>query len=236
MFTNNYSGISAIFSEMYEGNINNLVAKDKKREIFQGVLDEDYQNNEFVELRIMNTYLEDQLYTKDVANTEAPALLHWNIQITQLCKVSGCNLHKIVVKNELRSVGEYELPPIPYNIANTIQSVLIEQVTSSYSLQKCDLCREILDTTVTTVTLPHVIKLCYPLIKSHNNLLYKLQYIDESLVLENTKYDIVGAIYGDDEHFFFRYILGDNIYEADGRNLESTQSSKIFGRKCLYYQ
>ena len=210
MFANSYSEISAISSEMYQGNINNFVAKEKIREIFQGVLDEDYQNNEFVELRVMNTYLEDQLYT-NVVNTEAPALLHWNIKITQLCKVSGCNLHNIVVKNELRSVGEFELPPIPYNITNTIQSVLIEEVTSSYSLQTCDLCRVILDTTITTVTLPHVIKLRYPVIQFYNNLLYKRQCIDKSLVLENTKYDIVGAIYGDDEHFFFRYILGDNI-------------------------
>ena len=131
IFTNNYTAISAIFSEMYEGNTNNLVAKEKIREIFQGVLDENYQNNEFVELRIVNTYLEDQLYTKDVVNTEAPALLHWNIRITQLCKVSGCNLHNIVIKNELRSVGEFELPPTPHNITNTIQSVLIEEVTSS---------------------------------------------------------------------------------------------------------
>lgn len=78
----------------------------------------------------------------------------------------------------------------------------MEQVTSSYSFQKCDLCREILDTTLTTITLPHVIKLRYQVTKSHNRLLYKLQYIDKSLVLEDTKYDIVRAIYGDGELFF----------------------------------
>ena len=44
MFANNYTEISAIFSEMYEGNINNLEAKENIREIFQGTLDEDYQN------------------------------------------------------------------------------------------------------------------------------------------------------------------------------------------------
>ena len=121
MFANNYSEISAIFSDMYEGNINNLKAKELIREIFQGILDEDYQNNGYVELRIINTYLEDNLYTKNVENAEAPALLHWNIRITQLCSVPGCNLHNTLVKNELRSIGEFELPPIPDNVTETIQ-------------------------------------------------------------------------------------------------------------------
>ena len=53
---------------MYEGNINNLRAKEKLRKILQRILDEDYQNNEFVESRIVNTYLEDQLYTKNEEN------------------------------------------------------------------------------------------------------------------------------------------------------------------------
>lgn len=49
MFANNCTKISAIFSEMYAGNINNLKAKENIREIFQGILDEDYQNIGFVE-------------------------------------------------------------------------------------------------------------------------------------------------------------------------------------------
>ena len=155
---------------------------------------------------MINTYLEDQLCTK-----KDPALLHWNIRITQLCKVTECNLCNTLVKNELRSIGEFELPPTPGNITEIIQSVLIEQVVSSYSLQKCDICREILDTTLTTMTLPYVIKLRYPFIEAHNKLLYKVQYLDKPLVLEKTKYDIVGAVYGDGQHFVFRYILGDNI-------------------------
>jgi hypothetical protein len=227
MFANNYSEISAIFSDMYEGNINNLKAKEKIREIFQGILDEDYQNNEYVELRIINTYLEDNLYTKDVENAEAPALLHWNVRITQLCNVSECNLHNTLVKNELRSIGEFELPPIPENVTETIQSVLIEQVISSYSLQKCDLCGEILHTTLTTITLPYVIKLRYPVIESHNNHLYRMQYIDKSLILDSTTYDLVGVVYGDDEHFLCRYILNDNIYEADGMHLHELKVPRI---------
>ena len=135
---------------MYEGNINNLRAKEKLRKILQRMLDEDYQNNEFVESRIVNTYLEDQLYTKNEENKEAPALLQWNIRITQLCKVTGCNLCNTLLKNELRRIGKFELPPTPDNITEIIQSVLMEQVASSYSLQKCDICREILDTTLTT--------------------------------------------------------------------------------------
>ena len=82
MLANNCREISGIFSEMYEGNINNLQAKAKIRENFQGILDVNYQNYSFVELRIINTYLEDDLYTKNVENSEAPALLHWNIRIT----------------------------------------------------------------------------------------------------------------------------------------------------------
>ena len=76
MFANNYTEISAIFSEMYEGTINNLEAKENIREIFQGILDLNYQNYGFVELRIINTYLEDNLYTKSVENSEAPAFIH----------------------------------------------------------------------------------------------------------------------------------------------------------------
>ena len=128
MFANNYTEISAIFSEMYEGNINNLEAKENIREIFQGILDEDYQNNGVVELRIRNTYLEDNLYIKNVENSEAPALLHWNIRTIQLCKVTGCDLHNTLIKNELRSIGKFELPPISAKVTEIIQCVLIEQV------------------------------------------------------------------------------------------------------------
>ena len=49
-------------------------------------------------LRIINTYLEDNLYTKNVENSEAPALLHWNIRITQRCKVTGCDLYNTLIK------------------------------------------------------------------------------------------------------------------------------------------
>ena len=77
------------------------------------------------------------------------------------------------------------------------------------------------------MTLPYVIKLRYPVIESHDNKLYRLQYLDESLILERTKYDIVGAVYGDDEHFTFRHILGDNIYEADGMHLHELKVPKI---------
>ena len=236
MFAKNYSEISAIFSDMYEGSINNLKAKELIREIFQGILDEDYQNNGYVELRIINTYLEDNLYTKNVENAEAPALLHWNIRITQLCSVPGCNLHNTLVKNELRSIGEFELPPIPDNVTETIQSVLIEQVISSYSLQKCDLCDKILRTTITTITLPYVIKLRYPVIQSHNSHLYRMQYIDKSLILDGTTYDLVGVVYGDNEHFLFRYILNDNIYEADGMHLHELKAPRIrrFSAESVY--
>lgn len=55
----------------------------------------------------------------------------------------------------------------------------------------------------------------------------KLQYLDKSLILERTKYDIVGAVYGDDEHFTFRHILGDNIYEADGMHLHELKVPEI---------
>ena len=49
IFANKQREISEIFSEMYEGNMSNLQAKSKIREIFQGILDINYQNNGFVE-------------------------------------------------------------------------------------------------------------------------------------------------------------------------------------------
>ena len=54
--------------------------------------------------------------------------------------------------------------------------------------------------------------------------------------MENIKHDIVGAIYGDNEHFLFRYILGDNIYEADGRNLHELKVPIItrFSAESIY--
>jgi hypothetical protein len=42
-------------------------------------------------------------------------------------------------------------------------------------------------------------------------------------MLENTKYNIVGAIYEDDEHFMFRYVFDDMIYEADGMHMHQLQ-------------
>ena len=236
MFANNYTEISAIFSEMYEGTINNLEAKENIREIFQGILDQDYQNYDFVELQIINTYLEDNLYTKSVENSEAPALLHWNIRIKQLCKVTGCDLHNTLIKNELRSIGEFELPPTPEHVTETIQNVLTEQVTTSYSLQCCDLCKLKLYTTIITVTLPYVIKLRYPVIGPHNKQLYKMQYIDKTLTLDSTKYDLVSVVYGDNQHFIVRYILGDNIYEADGMHFHELKEPKIlrFSAESVY--
>ena len=236
MFANNYTEISAIFSEMYEGTINNLEAKENIREIFQGILDKNYQNYDFVELRIINTYLEDNLYTKSVENIEAPALLHWNVRIRQLCKETGCDLHNTLIKNELRSIGEFELPPTPEHVTETIQDVLTEEVASSYSLQCCDLCELKLQTTIITVTLPYVIKLRYPVIGDHNKHLYKMQFIDKSLILDGTKYDLVSVVYGDNRHFLCRYILGDNIYEADGLHFHELKVPKIlrFSAESVY--
>ena len=45
-----------------------------------------------------------------------------------------------------------------------------------------------------------------------------MQYLDKSLTLEVTKYD---------EHFTFRYILDDNIYEADGMHLHELKVPRI---------
>ena len=54
-----------------------------------------------------------------------------------------------------------------------------------------------------------------------------MQYLDKSLTLEVTKYDLVGVVYGGDEHFTFRYILDDNIYEADGMHLHELKVPRI---------
>ena len=63
-----------------------------------------------------------------------------------------------------------------------------------------------------------------------------MQYIDKSLILEGTKYDLVGVVYGDDEHFIFRYILDDNIFEADGMHFHELKAPKIlkFSAESVY--
>ena len=63
-----------------------------------------------------------------------------------------------------------------------------------------------------------------------------MQYIDKSLILEGTTYDLVGVVYGDDGHFLFRYILNDNIYEADGMHLHELKVPRIrrFSAESVY--
>ena len=62
-------------------------------------------------------------------------------------------------------------------------------------------------TTIESNSLAHVIKIRFPTINKDNRTKYKITRIDKFLMLEKSKYNIVGAIYGDGGHFVFRYFL-----------------------------
>jgi hypothetical protein len=56
-------------------------------------------------------------------------------------------------------------------------------------------------------------------------ILVKQQRERYGIVLNNKMTDIVGAVYGDNNHFIFRYVCDGNVYEADGM-LQHTLSTK----------
>ena len=136
---------------------------------------------------------------------------------------TACGLHDTIVGAKLSHVGEFELLPTPSKVTFHIQDAFMESVTCAYANQTCDECKVCVHSTIETNSLPHVIKIRFPTINKNNRTKYKITRIDKFLMLENTKYNIVGAIYGDDEHFMFRYVFDDMIYEADGMHMHQLQ-------------
>ena len=223
IFGREYPEFNELFIEMYEGQLDNIQAKEKVRRIFQGVLNSNYQSGLFIELPTINNHIDEELYDQNNHTLRHPALLHWGITVKQKCMNTACDLHDTIVGEKLSRVGEFELLPTPSKVTFHIQDAFMESVTCAYAYQTCDECRVIVHSTVETNSLPHVIKIRFPTINKDNRTKYKITGIDKFLMLENTKYNIVGAIYGDDGHFMFRYVFDDMIYEADGMHMHQLQ-------------
>ena len=223
IFEREYPEFNELFIEMFEGQLDNIQAKEKVRRIFQGVLNSNYQSGLFIELPTINNHIDEELYDQNNHTLRHPSLLYWRITVNQKCVNTACGLHDTIVGAKLSHVGEFELLPTPSKVTFHIQDAFMESVTCAYANQTCDECKVCVHSTIETNSLPHVIKIRFPTINKNNRTKYKITRIDKFLMLENTKYNIVGAIYGDDEHFMFRYVFDDMIYEADGMHMHQLQ-------------
>ena len=108
IFAREYPEFNELFIEMYEGQLDNIQAKEKVRCIFQGVLNSNYQSWLFIELPTINNRIDEELYDQNNHTLRHPALLHWRITVKQKCMNTACGLHDTIVGEKLSHVGEFE--------------------------------------------------------------------------------------------------------------------------------
>jgi hypothetical protein len=80
----------------------------------------------------------------------------------------------------------------------------------------------------------------FPYILNANRHLDIPNFLEKEITTDGTCCDIVGAVYGDDNHFLFRYCHNGKIYEADGivehptsnhhREITAASSKEIHGQ------
>ena len=79
-------------------------------------------------------------------------------------------------------------------------------VNESYNNMKCDICKSIVELKLTTNVQPENITVSIPKMNRSSSPYYKIGQLDMTVILNDIKYDLLCATYGDDLHFISRYI------------------------------
>ena len=59
------------------------------------------------------------------------------------------------------------------------------------------------------------------------------KYLKKEITIQNVKYDIVGATYGNGSHFVFRYFDDNKVFEADGMRKSVRSSPNLIIREAI---
>lgn len=76
-----------------------------------------------------------------------------------------------------------------------------------------------------TIIRPNILHLIYPP-KDYNEDFDLPNFVDEEIIIEDVVYDLVGAVYGNGSHFFFRFIKDEKVYEAHGMVLHTKLNNR----------
>lgn len=230
IFKNEYQEIYNIFTNFYEGIIDNMEAKTQIRFIFNGITDVDYMNKDYVVCSIFQSHIEKFLYKKYNTVQNTTSIFHWEYSIELRCKCEQ------IQNLEGFRIDRHNCGQAPDIIYTSIQMIIDNLTSEGFAAMTCETCEHQYTSKTITHIQPHVITISMAQRTIHNKNNYNIQNLDKSIILNGIEYEISNAIYGNSNHFVCRYIYDENIYEADGMQKHelSNKDKDLFAAESKY--
>ena len=183
--------------------------------LFQ-IQDQRWVSNYYVPTDLSLTYLKETLCTPGPDGTHA---FHWVYQLSWQCVL--CKT--VDVDAEMHTNSEINL------LSRSVKSSMAESinVVQNESIRKrtCSKCHQRKLVKRKTTTPPMILHFTYPT-NDANGYLDLPPYLERHVTLDDVHYDLIGAIYGDGNHFVFRYYVNGRVFECDGTQ-RSTEAPDV---------
>ena len=203
-----YPKVYEVFEEVYSGNMHNVAAKELLFSLFH-VDNINWKRHNFVQTELTFGYLKTVLFVPPSNINDS--LFTWRFEITWHCPscekcIGAPNYHSM---NEIGFFNQ----GCTSSVDDTIQKILNESVMKKF----CHTCIVRLAIRRRTFAYPTVLHLCYFTGAHEGNGVAELPaFLDREIQFDGIQYTLVGATYGNGSHFIFRYVIGSEVFEADG--------------------
>jgi hypothetical protein len=208
-FADEYPKIHSIFHDLHNGLITNIAAKDLFELMFD-IDDENYKHRHHVETELVHKFIQNHLRVDLIDHDDST--FNWIYTSDQICPNCDKNLES--KPGFMHTQHCLKLPDVCTTSSPTVQKS-INDIFSDINFLICESCNVNGAMVLETIKYPNVLHIVYaPPLK--NCLAHTPLFLQQEIILNNEIYDIVGAVYGDNTHFIFRYLCNGKVYEADG--------------------
>jgi hypothetical protein len=225
LFREEFPKVVEVFDNLYAGKIHNIQAKERFLKLFK-IKDKRWQINSSVELRLITDYLKSDLSAVHPNGEES--LLEWVFKTYWVCEKCGaktCQKYNYGPEKgedyiHKRDNVLFLMRSSKFTVQESIDAVLSESTLT----RVCENC--MIPCTILRESLLHpiILHLSYPF-GGVGVVVDMPTFIEEVVIVEEIVYDLVGVVYGDGLHFFFRFLKNNKVYEADGMQYHSTSSN-----------
>lgn len=207
--------VCAIFKRFFEGSISNVDMKVELFALFEGIVDDAWSDRKFLCTKIPMTFLKDELLQR----AQETSLFSWKIESSVVCEGVDCRSGRIVINSF--QVDDFFLGQAQADTSDLGAALLAYCDYSCNRLWEsnrtalscsCGRSKSRNDVTHSVSSSPLVLHVGFDR-KLALNFLWPLP---PKVEFGSAEYKLYAVVYGNDEHFKTRYIIDNEVREADG--------------------
>ena len=213
-----YPQVTDIFNLVFIGEINNVEARNRLFYLFN-VDDDRWKRSLYVQTSLTYMYLKSKLWVEP--NNINDSVFRWRFETVWHC--INCKKFK---NKEPKIQWQDAINLLGINCKPTVSESIKISLRESVKNKICFSCSCQLKINRRTIAHPIILHLVYPTNEQTGYINLPI-FVDKCVDFDGQNYDIVGATYGNGNHFKFRFLFNDKVHEADSMNSRDSDGTPM---------